>query len=323
MLESLEALGLDAITETVYRRLLANPNWGVADIADHLHIRESDVRQALDRLADLSLLDWDAATPGHVLVASPDGGLAALLDHFQDDLVKRQRRIAEANAAIASITAMYRDRDRPDGIFELLQTTSSVRTRLAELADRARLERLLLLAGEPMAVAMLESVCSRGAFRHGVATRAVYQAGAQPDPDLMAQAQRLMLEGGQARTAPVVPMTLMVIDREVAFLPHDPHDGGRGLIQVHSTGIAVALVALFDQLWASATCPAEAHPAGLTPVERELLRLLAQGFTDQRAANALALSLRTVRRLMSNLQTQLGARSRFQAGAAAMRRGWV
>ena len=58
-------------------------------------------------------------------------------------------------------------------------------------------------------------------------------------------------------------------------------------------------------------------------LRRFLLRLLATGQKDEQIARALGMSLRTVRRRIADLMTELGADSRFQAGVEAVRRGWV
>lgn len=44
------------MAETVYRQLLSNPGWDVMNIADYLRIRELDVRRAMKRLGQLSLV---------------------------------------------------------------------------------------------------------------------------------------------------------------------------------------------------------------------------------------------------------------------------
>src|SRR5947207_1648255 len=62
---------------------------------------------------------------------------------------------------------------------------------------------------------------------------------------------------------------------------------------------------------------------GLTGIERELLELLGRGLTDEAAARKLGVSLRTVRRMMADLTTRLGATSRFQAGMRAHQLGWL
>lgn len=57
--------------------------------------------------------------------------------------------------------------------------------------------------------------------------------------------------------------------------------------------------------------------------ELEILRLLAQGLTDEAIASRLGLPNRTYSRRLVMLWSKLGARSRFQAGVLACRRGWL
>ena len=54
-----------------------------------------------------------------------------------------------------------------------------------------------------------------------------------------------------------------------------------------------------------------------------LVRQLASGAKDEQIARTLGLSLRTVRRRVADLMIQLGVDTRFQAGAEAVRRGWL
>jgi DNA-binding NarL/FixJ family response regulator len=65
------------------------------------------------------------------------------------------------------------------------------------------------------------------------------------------------------------------------------------------------------------------EPGSLGSVQRELLRLLAGGLTDEAAAWRLGISLRTTGRHMAALMSTLGAASRFQAGVQATRNGWL
>lgn len=83
------------------------------------------------------------------------------------------------------------------------------------------------------------------------------------------------------------------------------------------------LKAWFDHLWASAMAFEVRAVAGLTDQERSILRLLAGGVTDDAAAARLGTSARSVRRVMAGIMGRLGARSRFQAGQLAARRGWL
>ena len=52
----LEALGLTAVAEAVYRLMLGRPNCTVVQLAGESGLTESQVRAALDELADLMLI---------------------------------------------------------------------------------------------------------------------------------------------------------------------------------------------------------------------------------------------------------------------------
>ena len=79
---------------------------------------------------------------------------------------------------------------------------------------------------------------------------------------------------------------------------------------------------LFEQLWLRAAA-ARPHPDGEAASDdrRRILELLMIGTKDETIARQLGLSLRTVRRRVAELMDELGARTRFQAGMEAHRRG--
>ncbi|MBA2680764.1 MAG: response regulator transcription factor [Ktedonobacteraceae bacterium] len=75
-----------------------------------------------------------------------------------------------------------------------------------------------------------------------------------------------------------------------------------------------------SQVLALAEKRASASPATVEPLtrrEQEVLRLLADGASNQEIANALVISLATVKKHVSNLLGKLGAASRSQAIAQA------
>lgn len=61
----------------------------------------------------------------------------------------------------------------------------------------------------------------------------------------------------------------------------------------------------------------------LSPREREVLALLAEGASNKEIARALALSIHTVKFHVASLSEKLGARSRVEAVAIAIRAGLV
>ena len=92
-------------------------------------------------------------------------------------------------------------------------------------------------------------------------------------------------------------------------------------------GRVSALTCWFDSLWDRALpVPGlEADSVGGVRADerRMLLDQLAAGAKDEQIARLLGISLRTVRRRIAELLDEVGAASRFQAGAEAVRRGWI
>jgi DNA-binding NarL/FixJ family response regulator len=75
-------------------------------------------------------------------------------------------------------------------------------------------------------------------------------------------------------------------------------------------GLFDAYAVLFERLWE------RAQPVGATDHDT-LVALLLSGLTDQAIARQLGVSARTAQRKIAALMQELGARTRFQAGAQA------
>lgn len=118
------------------------------------------------------------------------------------------------------------------------------------------------------------------------------------------------------REAPEVPMKLLVIDRRYALFPADPTDLERGYLEISQPGVVGALVMLFEQHWAKATDPREHSmpELNLSDRERELIALLARGYTDLSAAARMRISTRLITKTMRSLMDRYGVENRFQLG---------
>lgn len=174
-------------------------------------------------------------------------------------------------------------------------------------------------ASRPLDAALLE---------RGIPMRTLYQASVRNDPPTLDYARWLTSQGAQVRTAAILPLRMVLFTGQAALLPVDPDHTRRGAVQLQGPGILTALAALFEAIWDQAddfgtATDREHDDNGLTGQERQLLRLLAQGHTDAIVARRLSIGVRTARRMMAELMTRLGARSRFEAGAEAVRRGWL
>jgi DNA-binding CsgD family transcriptional regulator len=169
----------------------------------------------------------------------------------------------------------------------------------------------------------------RDNLRRGVRYRVLAPVEARTIPGVAELLDTFACHGAEIRTVAAVPMAALVVDDTLALLPGEEC----GELAVFRLPSVVRVVAeLFERLWLAgtpfgSTTPrtVEAACAGSGPTGRELdlLALLVNGYTDESAAARLGISVRTVRRMVSELMHRLGARSRFQAGAKTADRGWL
>ncbi|WP_449062643.1 LuxR C-terminal-related transcriptional regulator [Planomonospora algeriensis] len=328
----LEPLGLDEVTEKVYRLLLSRPGGDedVDALAVELHVTADQIRAAFDHLAELALLRPSWGSPGRLRPVSPEAGLQILVQRRQAEILRQQQQIAEAQAAITGLVNEYAGL-RPSESHpraERLVGMDAIHTRIEELATGAQDEVASFMSHRAHDARALEAgkpldLQVRG---RGVRMRTVCLHGIRNDAATFAYAHWLTDIGAEVRTTPTLPVRMLVYDRRVALLPLDAGDPKRGVIQVSDTGIVTAVLALFEQIWEAATPLGQSRAkddTGLSAQERELLKLLSQGMTDEGAGRQLGLSQRTVSRMMAAIMERLDARSRFEAGVRATKRGWL
>ncbi|MGW6564484.1 helix-turn-helix transcriptional regulator [Streptomyces sp. NPDC054975] len=332
---ALTTLGLTEESDTLYRTMLARPDLGVAALAVDLDWPEERIRKGLDELADLSLLcSPPPGESGGVRVVSPQIAMDLLLSRQAAELARQQQQLAESRAAAAALITGYGaasggqdDRLDRDGV-ERLVGVEAVRRKIAELADQAERETASLApgGGQPADNRAASLPIAQQLIDRGIKARTVYHDSIRNDPASVQHAEWHVAHGNQIRTAAAMPMRMHIVDGAVALVPLDPEDSSRGAAVIRERGAVAVCMALYEAVWESARPlgdPPSRSLADPASIHRELLRLLAQGCTDGAAARRLGVSLRTERRLISELMTELDVRSRFQLGHKAMERGYL
>lgn len=99
------------------------------------------------------------------------------------------------------------------------------------------------------------------------------------------------------------------------FYEDDPPESlVKGIVRIFAGEVWVSRKALASALVASdEPAGARPQPPGLTPREREVLRLLAQGATNERIAEAMHISGHTVKTHVYNAYRKIGVENRVQA----------
>ncbi|WP_245691680.1 TrmB family transcriptional regulator [Streptomyces katrae] len=300
----LEVLGLTAGAIAVYQAMLDHPAYGVDDIAAHCGLSPAGVHDHLDELGRLALVRASAERPGQMRAVSPDIGLADMLSAQEAELASRQAQLAASRAAVTRLVA-DRAKDRTTH-GERLLGMDAIHGRLERMGHSATTEVLSSQPGnqspEDLAASRLADAEALG---RGITMRTLYQDATRNQPHVGTYAHWLLGQGSEVRTAPTIPQRLVVVDRAQALVPIDPADNRKGALYVTEPGILAALLDFFEQAWSTAVplgaaCPEDSR-TGLTPTERELLRLLGTGLTDDVAGQRLGISTRTVGRHMSSI----------------------
>jgi DNA-binding CsgD family transcriptional regulator len=317
----LRAVGVEEFDEDVYRALLRRPGAAPSDLASIVDSTVAAVEAALSRLTRLGLVRPPGPAGEH-LPNDPEPALAALVH-------RREAELNGVRAAAVELTAEHRVgrlRANPEQLVEVVTGPGDIYRRTMELYGGATGE-IMAFERPPYAVPPdFDEVASElPLLARGVTLRVVYSAEALAIPRKFDTVRALTGHGELARTLPVLPLKLMIVDRRAArvSLTSDAY-ATESVAIIQSSGLLDALIALFEAYWV------RAHPIGagetpphLSDEETRVLELLAAGFKDEAIARNLRTSMRTVGRRVERILARLDADTRFQAGAQAVRRNWL
>ncbi|WP_405990266.1 response regulator transcription factor [Streptomyces sp. NBC_00986] len=314
------AVGVSAFDELVYRSILHQPDAGAVGWALLSGVTPAELREACNRLLALGLLQ------------PPDsmGGLRAVDPRVAvRALIRRRETESELVAATAEEMATAYEagllREEPSRLIEVASGEGAIAARLEEMYARAEHEVCLFDTPPYLAPPAPQVDLQADLLKRGIVSRGIYAATALEDTNALSRAWNMVELGEQARVLPSVPLKLLVVDGRRALLPLTSSEaGGYCAVVVWHSAVTEALQKLFELAWQQAT--PLGRPAGngeLSEDEQALTRLLAAGLKDEAVARHLGVSLRTLRRRVSDLQERLGASSRFQLGLRAAQRGWL
>ncbi|MGA5823216.1 LuxR C-terminal-related transcriptional regulator [Kitasatospora sp. NPDC094028] len=309
-----------------------------ARAADETDLGEDACRAAFDTLTGAGLLKelhtprgtvWEAQSPqaaGAQHLAEREGALRSREDELrgQEDELRRERErlqgMREQYAALMPVYLHGRQLSHPHGMIDLLTDKIAVRAMLVEAVDAAREEVLVSKPGGAFPPAALREALPRdlALLASGLRMRNLYQHATRYDQPTRTNAEQLIAAGAEIRTLPEVLPQMIVIDRELAFLPAP----GSGALVIREPSLLAFLIAAFERDWGNAA-PFSVGPQAAHDVSEDLKQTIVQqlsnGLKDEAIARRLGVSLRTCRRHVSELLETLGATSRFQAGVITER----
>ncbi|MFF8732524.1 LuxR C-terminal-related transcriptional regulator [Streptomyces sp. NPDC015171] len=325
----LDALGLDTVTDLVYREMLAHPDDGLTGLCGRTGLAERAVHAALDRLSEMALIRPASGDGERLHAVRPHLAMQILLARKQAEVAAQQQQLEESRAAAVRLISEFADREAaaPGDDVEHLRGLDNIRDHLAVMNRAVRSELMAFAPGGPQTPDNMRNSrpLTQELLGRGVAIRTIYLDSIRNDPATVAHAEWLMSVGAEVRAVPSLPNRMIIADRRAAVIATDSDDTSEGAVVIRTPGVLATLCSLFETTWQAAEpFSAAARPPAedtLTRQQHEVLRLLAQGATDEAIAKRLGVSPRTARRISTTLMARLGARSRFQAGVHAAQRG--
>lgn len=321
----LTSLGLTRESERLYYQVAPTSGNTLDEVTRLLQLRRDELLSQLIPLRDLGLVELmgeKVVVPPMALVvadlvrgeASRASTVASRLDALAwavPHLVAAATRPAEADVSDT----------RP-----IEGELSSGGNALALIGQMLRTSRGDMLWLRPDAWAMpRESAVSQmlaEAMAGGRKSRAIYPVRALHEaPEALRTRARL---GEQIRVISELPTRMFILGDAHAVLPEPLGYADEPRVHIRQRSVVAALTHWFEQLWSTAT-PVPAFDTGEArpDLRRFLLEQLVAGAQDEVIARKLGISLRTVRRRIAALMTELGVDTRFQAGVEAVRRGWL
>jgi DNA-binding CsgD family transcriptional regulator len=199
---------------------------------------------------------------------------------------------------------------------------------LEQLVWRARHHKVIVYdswRGDTAVTPML-----RSAQRELLASGRTVMVLTQPESLLDADESRLddiRRDGAQIRVRRSRLPDAIIVDRRLAVLraSADWPDRNRILL-IQEPALVTGLHSSFVSVWDDAVELSRFQQLTVNPDHddtRSILRQLFKGCKDETAAKELDISVRTYRRRVADIMDRLGATSRFQAGALAVRLGLV
>jgi DNA-binding NarL/FixJ family response regulator len=326
---SLRDLGFTPARESVYRELLSDPTAGVGRLAARTGLEEAEVADALEELAEADLIRIHEAG---VTVHDPALKLGRMIEQQEDELLARYRRVSGTRSDVVQLEVRYVQpaAGREEQAVERIEGLDNVRERIAELSFFARSSVDAVQPGGPQSAASLEASrpLDLRAVRRQLRMRVIHEASVLNDELNRVYLRELVMLGVDARVADPPLGRMLILDQQIALVPLDPADSRRGALVVHNPGLVSGLADLFNRAWAAARELPWSREDGageggpeITEVDLRVLSMLASGCTDETAAREIGVSVRHLRRRIARLMLVLGARSRFEAGVEAARRG--
>ncbi|MGW4894284.1 LuxR C-terminal-related transcriptional regulator [Kitasatospora sp. NPDC004240] len=290
----------------------------ITGLAARAGITPERAAEAVERLLGMGLLRRGA--DGALTAVAPDEAVTRVVDPLEREMRAQRSRVERTRRELMSFMPAFEAslaHRRHPSRFEVIEDLGEVLSVIADLTAGCREEVLTAQPGGAREETVLEEAVHRdeAMLERGVRMHVLYQHTARFSQGTNVYVERVARLGAQVRTLDDHFTRLLVFDRQTAVI--EVPGNSQAAAVVREPNVVAFIVDTYQRLWLAA----QPFTTGLGTRERveddlrgAIVRLLSEGMTDASIAARLGMSVRTCRRHIADLMTELNAQSRFQAG---------
>lgn len=330
----------DELASRLYRLLRQHDDWSDEQLAEALTVAPDALAKAREELVRMGLVRRLAGLDQQTvrwLVVDPMLAVEQVMADQGRAIAEWSSTAGRLAADIESLVGMVpalRAAVDDAAMNTVLEGNETARAFLAELGGTVQRELLTVHSGGALPQEAIDAALPHdlAVLERGIEVRTIYLSSAIRSVPTLGYLERLTEAGAAVRIRETLPFRMVLADGATAVCSMRWAEGRSGAIVVRGGAFVQLLRRMFDYCWAEAT-PLERAVGGRVPGTDQteqlddeqllMLRLLADGLTDQAIARQLGVAPRTFTRKLRALFETLGIESRFQAGVEAARRDLI
>lgn len=324
-----EVVGIPDAEARVYEALIPQGHSTVEGLSGRTNFTTAKITRALTNLISRGLVTRNPGRPARYYAVSPSLAGSVLIAKREHELTQLQQHLNKLDEAFHTEMAANQTVEhieRIEGAAQIWRTF--VRIQRSAQHDVRAFDKPPYFVPPGEHGDEGPNLEERRFLESGtVGYRVVYDQESVAMPGRLENIWEGIRRGERARVGSSLPAKLVISDDDVAIISStaDYHNGLAYLIRRSS--LLDITVALFEAVWDRAVplnrAESRTGEAQLSHRDRQLLGLLASGATDAVISRTFDWSIRTVQRHIHELMQRVGARTRFQVGMEAVRRGWL
>lgn len=290
--------------------------------ADLLGWSEERTVAAAEQLSKYELLVPLLGEGSAFAVSTPRRAVSRLLAPLDQQIEYLEREAEQLRTDLGRYQATYEEavHGPEDGReFSMLTGLDAINSELEAAAARCTEEVLTVQPGGGRKAESLAASWepTRAMLERGVQMRTIYQHSARFHSATRKYVKQVTQHGGAVRSIDACTERMIIFDRKTAFIP--ARSDRQVALAIHQPAVVEFLVSVFERFWNLATPFSTRNRASevktlLSDVRMSIIKLLAEGETDDTIARRLGVSVRTCRGHISKIYEEFGARSRCQLG---------